>query len=126
MQHKGEILKKAINQQGFKVNRIAELLHRSRRSMYDLFANPNVPLDVIIEIENIIHYDFSEEIKELKKYKATHIAIDAGDQEQHYHKDYWKNKYLELLEKHTTVMEELAALKHKKERGKNKGKISDR
>lgn len=114
MQDRGEIVKKAIRKQGFKVNKIAELLGRSRRSMYDVFNKPDVSLDLIIELEKIIHYDFSAEIKELKKYRNANEVSNASDDEHNYHKDYYKNKYYELLEKYNTLMEELVVLRGRK------------
>ena len=66
VQHRGEIIKNAIYQSGYSITKLAERLGKSRRWMYLLFENTNVSLDVILQIGEVIHYDFSQEIKELK------------------------------------------------------------
>ena len=76
--------------------------------MYLLFENTNVSLDVILQIGEVIHYDFSQEIKELKP--TSQIVNDNlspyGSATQ---KDveYWKNKYLSLLEEYNQLLKEM-------------------
>lgn len=81
--------------------------------MYHVFENSNVPLDIILQIGEIIHYDFSDEIKELKKYKSGHPKQEFKESESAYNKskeeiEYWKNKYLELLEEYNQLLSKLA------------------
>jgi hypothetical protein len=66
-------------------------------------------MDYILEIGEIIHYDFSDEIKELKKYKTGVKNQEQKESTPIYKSkqetpEYWKNKYLELLEKHNQVL----------------------
>lgn len=113
MQHKGEIVEKAIRESGYSLTHMAKKLNRSRRWMYLLFENPNVSLDLIIQIGKIIHYDFSDEIKELKKYKLQDPEQFVNESAANYKKtseesEHWKNKYLELLEKHNQLLLQIA------------------
>ena len=64
MQHRGEIVKKAIPLSGYSITKLSEKLGRSRRWMYQVFENSTVSLDLILEIGKIIQYDFSGDIKE--------------------------------------------------------------
>ena len=108
VQHRGEIIKNAIYQSGYSITKLAERLGKSRRWMYLLFENTNVSLDVILKIGEVIHYDFSQEIKELKP--TSQIVNDNlspyGSATQ---KDveYWKNKYLSLLEEYNQLLKEM-------------------
>jgi len=108
VQHRGEIIKNAIYQSGYSITKLAERLGKSRRWMYLLFENTNVSLDVILQIGEVIHYDFSQEIKELKP--TSQIVNDNlspyGSATQ---KDveYWKNKYLSLLEEYNQLLKEM-------------------
>ena len=108
VQHRAEIIKNAIYQSGYSITKLAERLGKSRRWMYLLFENTNVSLDVILQIGEIIHYDFSQEIKELKS--TSQIVNDNlspyGSATQ---KDveYWKNKYLSLLEEYNQLLKEM-------------------
>ena len=108
MQHRGEIVKKAIQLSGYSITKLSEKLGRSRRWMYQVFENSTVSLDLILEIGKIIHYDFSGDIKELKHLKNKPF-IAADRQENYYTKkeetaEYWKNKYLQLLEEHNALL----------------------
>ena len=60
-------------------------------------------IDYILEIGKIIHYDFSEDLKDLKKFKesAEHFGINSNSEDT----EYWKNKYLNLLEKYNLLLE---------------------
>ncbi len=70
--------------------------------MYHVFANYNTPIDTILKIGKIIHYDFSEDIKELSKLK-----VDNRDNDNYQTAEYWKDKYLQLLKKHNALLEDI-------------------
>jgi hypothetical protein len=50
----------------------------------------------VLQIGKIIHHDFSSEIKELKN--AVLLQNEESDV------DFWKNKYLKLLEEYTDLL----------------------
>lgn len=103
MQHKGEIVEKAVRDSGMPLTKLSAKMHKSRRWMYNAFENENLSIDYILEIGKIIHYDFSEDLKDLKKFKesADTFGINSNSSDS----DYWKNKYLNLLEKHNKLLE---------------------
>ena len=70
MQHKGEILEKAIRESGHSITKLAQKMGKSRRWMYQIFDSANVPIYYIIDIGKIIHHDFTDEIKGIKIYSA--------------------------------------------------------
>ena len=112
MQHKGEIVEKAIRESGYSITKIAKNMSKSRRWMYLVFENPNVSLDVIIEIGKIIHHDFSDEVKELIYYKIEALKTLSEEPSETYRKqqteiEHWKNKYLLLLEQHNKLLTKL-------------------
>lgn len=100
MQHKGEIIEKAVRESGMPVSKVAKMIGKSRRWMYHTFENNNVSIDVILEIGRIIHHDFSKDIKGLIKYK---LAVDASDNSEN-SSEFWKNKYVALLEKYNELL----------------------
>ena len=65
--------------------------------MYHTFESNNISIDVILEIGKIIHYDFSKDIKGLIKYK---LVSDQSDDNMENKTEFWRNKYVELLEKY--------------------------
>ncbi len=106
MQHKGEIVEHIVRQSGYSLTRLTKQLGKSRRWIYNAFENPHLSIDHILEIGRVIHYDFSLDIEELKRYRQV-----SSDVENRYTNtdentvDYWKNKYLILLEKHNELLE---------------------
>ncbi|MDD2984348.1 MAG: hypothetical protein PHQ74_13265 [Crocinitomicaceae bacterium] len=103
MQHKGEIVEKAIRDSGYSITKIVEKMGKSRRWIYHLFQNPNAPIDFILEIGKIIHYDFYSEVDELKPVVRT--TNQKGTVEESV--DYWRNKYYKLMEDHLLLVKKL-------------------
>jgi predicted transcriptional regulator len=110
MQHRGEIIKKAVNESGYKKSLLAERLGVKRGTIYNYFDRANVSLDIILTIGKIIHHDFSKDISELRKYEAGDNSPVAKDTHMHpqYEADYWRDKYYSLLEIHNELLKELS------------------
>jgi hypothetical protein len=104
MQHRGEIIKKAVYKSGFSITELAKRLGKSRRWVYLMFENPSVSLDVVLQLEKIIHYNFSKEIKEIRPSNIEFIESISGNQTEKYSEEYWKNKYLRLLEEYNDLL----------------------
>ena len=104
MQHRGEIIKGAIYKSGYPITGLAKRIGKSRRWMYQMFENSNVSLDIVLQIGKIIHYDFTEEIKEFNPYQnaVNEPATDYKNEESQ--AEYWKNKYLKLLEEYNEIL----------------------
>lgn len=100
MQHKGEIVEKAVRQSGIPLTKIVLRLGKSRKWLYNAFENPHLSIDYILEIGKVIHFDFSYEIKELSTVKVL-SKLDQEPSEV----EFWKNKYLNLLEEYKTLLE---------------------
>jgi hypothetical protein len=52
MQHKGEIIEKAVRESGMHISKVARLLGKSRRWMYHTFESNNISIDVIFRTRN--------------------------------------------------------------------------
>ena len=109
IQHKVELVEKYVRESGFSVTKLAQRMGKSRRWLYHIFEKPNVPMDYILEIGKIIHHDFSGEIKELKIYKESVTVQKMEDHDlklisESEKAEYWKNKYLALLEKYNEAL----------------------
>jgi len=110
MEHRGEIVEKAIRQSGYPITKLAKKIGKTARWMYYQFENNNMSIDYILQIGECIHYDFSNDIKELKKYNVSNNNVLVNKPETTYFKkqdtvDYWKDKYLVLLEQYNLVLE---------------------
>jgi predicted transcriptional regulator len=106
MQHRGEIIKEAVYKSGYPITELAKRIGKSRRWMYLMFENNNVSLDIVLQIGKIIHYDFAQEIKE---FNPTRMSLEeplVGFKNEENSAEYWKNKYLKLLEDYSALLKE--------------------
>lgn len=113
MEHRGEIIERAVRDSGIKLTSIAKKLGKTRQWMYLTFENPNVPLDVVLAIGKIIFYDFSEEITSLQK--PMKVEEKEAQEYKKLDENYWKEKYFNLMEEHHLLMKKIALLENKNE-----------
>lgn len=106
MQHRGEIVERAIRKSGYPISEIARKLGKSRRWMYLMFDNSQVDIESIISIGKIIHHDFSNEIRELNAIN-TNSFLESESKYNKQTKEYWKNKYLGLLENYNELLKKI-------------------
>ena len=103
MQHRGEIVKNAIHQSGYSITKLALKLGKSRRWMYQMFDSSSVSLDLVLQIGEIIHYDFTDEIRGFKK----SVFVESRDTNYVTPEntvEFWKDKYLKLLEDYNALL----------------------
>ncbi len=101
MEHRGEILERAIRESGYSITKLANKIDKSRQYMYNLFSKPDINPDVLLKVGKIIGYDFTKEVKVFQiadeptgKYRDLENEVE-----------YWKNKYVVLLEKYNNMLE---------------------
>lgn len=51
MQHKGQVVEKAVRESGFPIAELARRMKKSRRHIYNMFENPNLSLEEILKSE---------------------------------------------------------------------------
>jgi DNA-binding Lrp family transcriptional regulator len=106
MMHKGEIIEEAIRESNVPVAQIAKKMNISRGTIYNIFDRIEVDNDTILKIGAIIHYDFSEKLPKLKN--LTIPASPQFDPQEtlrlREEVDYWRGKYISLLEEHNKVL----------------------
>lgn len=66
MKHRGQIVEKAVRQSGYSITKVAKKLGISRNTLYNRFGNPKLGYRFIVEVGNLIHYDFAPEFPEIK------------------------------------------------------------
>ena len=103
MQHRGELVKEAVYKSGIAITDLAKRMGKSRRWVYQMFENSNVSLDVVLQIGKIIHYDFSNEIKEFSPFLNFNEPTSIYEKNEP-DAEYWKNKYLKLLEEYNELL----------------------
>jgi len=107
MVHRGEIVEQAVRKSGVPIATIAKRLGKSRRWMYLMFDNPDVPIEMIARIGKIIYYDFHEDLPDLFP-KGQIFSDSSVNYKPTESVEYWKNKYFILLEEHNALLKKLA------------------
>lgn len=105
MQHRGEIVERAVRQSGYPLTKLVARLGKSRRWIYNAFENAQLPIDHILRIGKIIHHDFSDQIEEL--HIKPHQTEEPFDHPYAAGRDaeYWRTRYYDLLEKYNALLE---------------------
>lgn len=108
MIHRGEIVEKAVRKSGISVAEIARRMNKSRRHIYNLFEKPDLSTDVILQIGRIIHYNFTEEIKDnvfIESEMLDRVLSVVNESGAVYEvTQLWKEKYIDLLEKYNKLL----------------------
>ena len=91
--HRGQALKKEVYNSGIFISELARRIGKSRRFIYLMFENQDVPLHLMRSVCDAIRCDFTRAMIE-EKNKVEEILSD----------DFWKDRYLKLLEEHNNLL----------------------
>lgn len=102
--NKGEIVELVIRRNNLSISELSRRLHVSRRSVYNWFEQKDLSIDIICKVGDALDYDFSSDFPDLFTRKKSRI-ISKMDQDftfepQQNSVNYWRDKYINLLEKH--------------------------
>ena len=100
--HRGGILEAVVKRSPVKITQLVKRMGISRGTYYNHINDPKLQFEIIEQYGKILNYDFSGDFPDMKKYffedpegdynmpKTIEEAIEQ--------RDYWKNKYIKLLE----------------------------
>ncbi len=105
MQHRGQTVEKIVRRSGYSLTKLAKTLAISRNTLYNKFDNPDLGYSFIVEIGNIIHYDFSVDFPEIKNEVELASDIHLGSIDRTAVELLKiEEKYIRLLEKYTKLL----------------------
>lgn len=118
MIHRGQIVEKIVRKSGYSLTKLAAKLKISRNTLYNRFENANLGYRFIMEVGNIIHYDFTLDFPEMKKEPSL-----MGDNEsltpirEDKSAELWRieSKYVNLLEKYNKLLAILVKVSNENE-----------
>lgn len=101
----GEIVELVIRRNHISISELARRLHVSRRTVYNWFTQRNLSLDNICEIGKVLDYDFSADFPDKFNGRRNHATrqIQANLDENEDSANYWRNKYINLLERYSGI-----------------------
>jgi hypothetical protein len=96
-----------LRKSGHSLTKLAEKLSISRNTLYNRCKNANLSYDFIMEIGNIICYDFTIDFPEMKEkigLASVNPALQHGEDQS---AALWRleGKYTQLLEKYNKLLE---------------------
>lgn len=103
----GEIVEHVIRRNNISISELSRRLRVSRRSIYNWFTQKNLSYDIILQIGEVLDYDFSSDFPDkLNGRKSNSSQVYQGDFQMNdlqNSANYWRNKYINLLEKYNEV-----------------------
>jgi hypothetical protein len=110
--HHGQLIEKIVRSNGHSITDIARLTHVNRRSVYNWFNQAKLKPRTIRSIGDAIRYDFTGVFPEYEEEINTRPAMvlaSTVSKRNHNHNDKndWKDKYIELLERHAQLLKQL-------------------
>lgn len=106
MKHHGKILEIAVRKSKIPITSIADAVGYSGRHMYNLFETEELPMELFMKVGKIIGHDFSFELPDLSTYNIMREPEGVYETNNIY-----KQKYLELMEKHIRLIEDMEKMK---------------
>lgn len=97
-QHRGEVLENIIRRSGYSIKTLAERLGVSRNTVYNKFKEHNLSYEFIMQVGDVIHYDFTYDYPEM----STIVSGEVNE----YAAELWRTeqKYTRLLEHYNKLL----------------------
>ena len=112
MIHQGEHIRRVINESGVSITSLCKKIKKSRRWIYDIMQQPQVSVDVLIQLGDALHYnciaDFPQYVKFKHQLSSSHHRLEEEDV------NYWREKFYTVLEQYSNLLEEKLLEKQKK------------
>lgn len=105
--HRGEIIERAVRESGMSLVAVSSKLKVSRRTLYNYFDQADLSVEMIERIGKVIHADINE-LLEMVGYSQSRVSPTASEKGDDV---FWKNKYIDLLEKYNALLEETSKAK---------------
>ncbi|HWK58144.1 MAG TPA: hypothetical protein VNQ80_12430 [Parapedobacter sp.] len=107
LKHRGEILSRVIREKNAKIAPLAKKMGIDRGTVYRHMDDPELSLDYITQYGKALDYDFSKDFPEmlyvLREPPAEYGSAKSYDELKDA-ADYWKDKYIDILEKYNALL----------------------
>ena len=110
---RGRLLKKIVEESGISIVTLVKRVgYKDRASYYAHIAKPDLSLEILFAYAKVLRYDLSAEFPEAVQFMAEDPIIDYGKKPKNFKEaldliDRMKDRYAELLERHTRLLEQL-------------------
>lgn len=108
--HRGQLLETAMKASRLNIEFVAKKAGYSRGSYYKHKLERDLDFHILAAYGRALKHDFTEDLPEMPKYLLEEPEAQYGKtptlQEALKQRDYWKEKYYELIEKYNQLIEE--------------------
>jgi hypothetical protein len=101
--HMGKLLEKVVRKKELNITELALAIGVQRRTMYNWFATPNLSETILRRISRVIVYDFKG-TGDTPSIVTPDIVDIATELVTSKNEEYWKDKYIDLLERYSTIL----------------------
>lgn len=109
--HRGQLLEDAVKASRIKKEEVASRAGYQRASYYKHIKEPALPYHILTAYGKAIKHDFTEYLPDMPKYMLeepdSQYNQPASLEDARQQIDYWKTKYIELLERFNALVMEL-------------------
>ncbi|MDR3714171.1 MAG: hypothetical protein P4L51_15235 [Puia sp.] len=107
--HRGKILEETARRSELSVTQIAKKARFSRGSFYNHTNDPDLPFEILERYGAVLKHDFTAEIPKMPRYDLeVNIAnrpVPANFGEALVDRDFWRDKYMAVMEDYKKIME---------------------
>jgi len=109
----GQIIEQVIRRRGISISEVARFLNVNRKSVYNWFRQDIIKPEVIFKLGVVLEHDFSHEFphyfskndfENVTRGNNNNTVAEPEGTQASPTENYWKNKYLELLEKYNELL----------------------
>ncbi len=100
--NKGQVLERAVRRSTLNISDLAKMLNVNRRSIYNWFRQEELREEIFVKVGEVINFNFLIEFPEL--FNGESAAINAADSADPSEVTYWKDKYIDLLERYSDLL----------------------
>ncbi|HUH18092.1 transcriptional regulator [Albibacterium sp.] len=109
LRHDGNVLRKLIGDVGVPISRIAKELDVDRSTIYRMFDKADISIEFLLKIGKVINKDmsifFPEIIQTIQESTIDYSSLKSYS-ELLDESNYWKDKYIDVLEKYNSLLNE--------------------
>jgi hypothetical protein len=112
---RGQVLAAVVEASGMKKEEVASRAGYSRSAYYKHIENPHLDYHILMAYGKVLNHDFTETFPDMPHYELEdpemiYFREAKTFEEAMMQKEYWKNKYLDQLEKNNELLEKYTAL----------------
>ena len=102
--HMGKLLEQVVRRKELNITELSRAVGVQRRTMYNWFSMPDLSEAILQRISKVIVYDFRQP-EQKPSIIAPNIVDVATDLITLDNEEYWKDKYIDLLERYSKMLD---------------------